>query len=191
MELIQHTLSWTTFFWSCLVLALIWLLSTKTTIGKNIVLRETRWQMTQWSRLLLVLVVTLFILVNPLLHLLAVAVLGVLYYVLVADSNTKSKLIDFGDSRKPSGLPLGIGSTTTTEQILVCTATDMASLLKEKQTLDKCLFSFPYIKDNPYPSIQYLDGKYNLTLRLTSDKYLASLVQYLRHAGFETVLKQN
>jgi len=190
MELIQHTLSWTTFFWSCLVLSLTWIVTTKTTIGKNIILRETRWTLRQWSRLLLVILVTLFILVNPILHLLAVAVLGALYYVLVADSSTKSKLIDFGEGRKTAGLSMGIGTAAASEHLLVCRAADMSSILEEKQTLDKCLFSFPYIKDNPYPSIQYLDGRYHLTLRLTSDKYLASLMEYLRHAGFETDLKQ-
>jgi len=188
MDLIKDTLSWSTFFVSIIVLAVVWLLSTRTQIGRNMISRETDMTLDNWARLLLVIAIALFILVNPVLHLIEVVVIGGLYKLLIVDKILGSDFLPGGDSQL-SETNTNVTANNSNPLSLVCEVSDEQSMLTSKSRLDQCLFSFPYVKDNPLPHTHYIDGRYHVSVKLTSDQYLASLLEYLRHSGFDTKLK--
>jgi len=186
MEIVKHTLTWSTFTWAGAILFILWLLTTKTQIGRNIVTRETPWSISKWSKLILVIAISLFILVNPIYHLIGVTIFGSLYYFLVSEGTIKSSLIKGSNSKSNKGLNLNLNTSKSGHYSLLCIERKSGNMIESRFMLERCLFSFPYLKDNPYPAIQYLDDQYQIDLDLTSSKYLASLMDYLRQAGFKT-----
>jgi|GEM_PF-2254831 len=183
MEFIQYTISWFTFFVILIICFSLWLLTTRTQIGRNIINQETSWGLEKWSRLLLLIVVAVFILVNPIYHLIAVMVLGALYYVFLANNQEKS-FLNFANGKRGQKINIGIPNGNAYSQTLIIKGNDFDDLLQERTMLEQCLFSFPYIKDQPFPSINYIEDRFEVGLSLTDEQYLASLVTYIKQANF-------
>ncbi len=179
------TLSWKWFFILGLILVIIWIISTKMRIGRTIVTQETPWTLPQWSRLLLVIGITLFILVDPIFHLSTVAIFAILYYVFVNKNflNTNIRKLGIRNDSLSGTLPFISGESSKVD--LLCKSTTHENMVKERKALDRCLFSFPQINDLNRPEVKYLDGEYHVTLSLSSSKYMSSLMEYIRKAGFE------
>lgn len=187
MEYIQNTISWTTFLWTCVITSLVYLISARTKIGVNFINTETKWTVRQWERVLLVVVMSMFILVNPVFHLLSVAIVGGLYYVLVHNKESNSNLFRLGETKH--ALSNSLSTSNKTQLFLECRAKDL-KIVQSKEKLQRCLFSFPYIKDNPNPNIHLVDDKYEVYLELSNIEFTASLLEYLRHSGFEVEIKK-
>ncbi|WP_235297050.1 hypothetical protein [Portibacter marinus] len=174
------TLSWKTFLIISGCLLILYLLSNRTRIGRLLVERETPFTGSQWTRILLVVLTTCFILVNPLFHLLTFAIFAILYYILVAKNFLSRNIMDLGSSK--DGLAfLSITKDTIT---ISCTPTTEISEREQKNALDKCLFSFPVIVGDE-PKVQYEDKTFIVELNLSSKKYTSSLMSYISRAGFE------
>ena len=171
------------------MVGLVWLFTTKTNIGSNIVAAETRWSQTQWVRVLLVIVISMFILVNPLFHLLAVAVIGGLYYLLVSEKEFGKNVFGFNE-RGPTTSSTSTISASKSTVILTCKALDDTNTLDSKEKLQRCLFSFPYIKEQPNPVIQYVEGNYEVDLSISDITYKTSLMEYICQSGFEVEIKK-
>ena len=174
------TLSWMSFFLICIGLTLVWFLTVRTSIGKFIIESQTPWNSTQWTPVLVVLLVTCFILVNPLLHLLTFMIIAALYYVIVAKSFLSKNIMDLGSSK--DGLKF---LNLNADKIkIICKPNIEATVLEQKRALEKCLFSFPLIAGKE-PEILYENNEYQVELNLSSKKYTSSLTSYIESAGFE------
>ncbi len=174
------TLSWMSFFLIGLGLVLVWFLTVRTRLGKLIIESQTPWNSSQWTRVLVVLLVTCFILVNPLLHLLTFLIIAALYYVLVAQNFLSKNIMDLGSSN--DGLNF---LNLNAEKIkIVCRPSSEVNVLEQKRALEKCLFSFPLIAGKE-PDILYENNEYQVELNLSSKKYASSLTSYIERAGFE------
>ena len=88
--------SWSFFLISALILAVIWIVTTRTRIGKIIIVQETPWTVSQWSRILLVILITLFILVDPLFHLITFGIFALLYYLFVNKNILETDIRNIG-----------------------------------------------------------------------------------------------
>ena len=146
--------------------------------------RETPWTLRQWQWLLLTLAITALVLVNPITHLIGTAVLGGLYYLLVANPKQRQRLLNTGPTQALSTMDNKM-KLQTEEVTIYCNADAGIGLNKSKSALQQCLFSFPYLDQEEVPTIHYRDGTFELSATLTSDKYKASLVDYIRDAGFQ------
>lgn len=164
-------------------------MTAKTRIGQRIINQETPWSVSQWSRLLLVLSITLFILVDPIFHLLTFAIFAILYYVFVNKNllNTNIRKLGVKNDMLPGNL--SFSSINEFSQEITCIPIEERSLYNESRAIDRCLFSFPYIENKAFPMVNYLNGEYHLKLNLTSEKFTSSLVDNLKKAGFEVILK--
>lgn len=183
---ILNAISWPLFFWIALGLLVLWILTTKTQIGRTIIEDETPWGLKQWERLLAIIGITVFILVSPLIHLIGILVLGGLYHVFVGDlSITKDHFLK-SKSRKESD-SLRIASDTHARPILICKSTNEARPKLAKQSLEKCLFSFPFIAEKP--KLRHLNNTFEIEPHLSNPKYLSSLIDYISHAGFQVEQK--
>ena len=173
------TMSWMTFLIIGLILGLLWLISNRTRIGRLLVERETPWTLDQWSRILLVILITALILVNPLFHLLTFGIFAILYYILVNKNFLSKNLMDL------SGRKERINFLSPKKQMikLVCKPTSDSSALDQKKAIDRCLFSFPLVTDNETLVLQEEDN-FIVSLNITSEKYTASLIKYISNAGF-------
>lgn len=184
--MLEHTtISWLTFFAGALVLLLVWFLTTRTRIGKIIIDEETPWSVDQWRRLLLVLLITLFILVNPLFHLMTAAIIGILYYFFVHQNFLR---------RNIRSISLNGDSSSRSNQLkslsLICEGNTFTDLNEEKKALNRCLFSFPHISHEAKPRVNYQDNYHALKVDLYHEKYKASFINYLQKEGF-TVKNKN
>lgn len=147
--------------------------------------RETSWTVRQWQWLLVALAITGLVLVNPVAHLIGTAVLGGLYYLLVASPKQRQRLLHSGSSATlDKNMQLLTGKTT-----IYCVADTDVGLTKAKSALQQCLFSFPYINQEVAPTLSYLDGKFELSVTLSANHYKASFVDYIRTAGFQIEYK--
>lgn len=183
------TFSWYSFFIIIAILIFVWILSTRTRIGRKIITQETPWSIPQWSRLLLVLGITLFILVDPLFHLLTFGIFAILYYVFVNKNFLNTNIRNIGVSNEVIGGSLPFILSDEKKLELICIPQDSQNLIAQRKAIDKCLFSFPFIDNKAYPVVKYLDGQYHLSLNLSSEKFTASLVEYIKKAGFQVNLK--
>lgn len=184
------TFSWLTFFVLLGIIAIIWVFTTKTKVGRLIIENETPWNQAQWTRLLLVVIITLFILVDPIFHLTTFGIFISLYYIIVNKNflNTNIRKIRV----KNEGVKSGLAFIVPQKKILslTCVPSESQDLISERNMLNKCLFSFPYIDDDTSPIVQYLNGSYNLELYLSSEKYTSSLIGFIEKAGFQVSIKQ-
>ena len=174
------TLTWTTFLIIGGCIILLYMLSNRTRIGRLLIERETPWTPSQWTRILLIVLITCFILVNPVFHLLTFAIFAVLYYILISQNFLSRNIIDLGHTREGLGL-LSLPKDTIK---LVCTPVVEGTERTHNLSLSKCLFSYPMIVGDE-PQIQYENDKFTVELNLISKKYTSSLVSYLSKAGFE------
>lgn len=174
-------LSWTLFFFLTAILAVVWFLTTQTLVGRQIIANRTNWSQRQWSRFLIVLLATVFIMVNPIYHLLATAVGITLYYILV-DNRSMGEMLAGIKNINTNSSTRNDGIKPNLSQTLLCQGKNHASMSEERLALERSLFSFPYI--NSRPTINYEDSKYTIQVSLTDGKYLASLQQYISEAGF-------
>ncbi len=184
------TISWTMFLILLLLLFVIWLLTTRTKIGKAIIIKETHWNIPQWSRLLMVMAFTFFILINPIVHLLAFAIFFVLYFFIVPNPLFKNRFREQFGFNESLNVSNPFISPNNKNIQLVCKSTSPTNLITERKALDKCLFSFPQINNFLKPEVSQIDEEYHLTLRLSSDEYLSSLMSYIRKSGFEVQIKK-
>jgi hypothetical protein len=183
------TISWFTFLISTLVLLFLWWLSTKTRIGRKVIIQETPWNESQWTRFLLVILITLFILVNPIFHLLTFGIFFALYYTFVSRNFLSRNFRKIGSGEKISANLPFIG-TTEDKVVLGCKYTKSDSILESKKAMDKCLFSFPMIDSQNTPIIKYNEEEIELELYATPNSYLASFINYIKKSGF-TVQNKN
>lgn len=181
--------SWFFFLIAAIILAVIWIVTTRTRIGKIIIVQETPWSVSQWSRILLVILITLFILVDPLFHLMTFGIFAVLYYLFVNKNILDTDIRNLGGKTDVLTSAIPFISTKVDKLELICTSNDHQNLLAEKTALNKCLFSFLQIDDHIYPKVNYIDGEYHLTLNLSSEKYASSVIDYIRKAGFQVRTK--
>ena len=181
------TISWTNFFIVAIILVLIWLLSTRTRLGKKIIIRETPWDISQWTRFLLAILITLFILIDPILHVLTIGIFGILYYVFVSKNLLFKNLrnINSGD-RINSGLSFISGGKNSIK--ILCKNIKHKNLLETKSQLDKCLFSFPMLLDGSTPFVQQINDEFEIELSLVSKDYVSSFMDYIKNSGFEVEL---
>ena len=181
--------SWSFFLISALILAVIWIVTTRTRIGKIIIVQETPWTVSQWSRILLVILITLFILVDPLFHLITFGIFALLYYLFVNKNILETDIRNIGGKNDVLTSTIPFISTKVDKLELICISENHPNLVAEKTALNKCLFSFLQIDDHIYPKVKYIDGAYHVTLNLSSEKYTSSMIDYIRKAGFQVRTK--
>jgi hypothetical protein len=130
----------------------------------------------------------MFILVNPVFHLLTTGIFALLYYIFVNKNVLGRKINYIGNGTDPlrSGIDFG-GNSFPIE--LKCIGKDFSGQLVERKALDRCLFSFLTVSSNPFPEVDYIDGVYHVKGELSSKKYYSSLIQYIQRAGFEIEIK--
>lgn len=177
------SISWNTFFIGFIIIFLIWAFTTRTSLGQKIISYETPWSSSQWSKILLIFIATLFILVNPILHLVTGAIICALYYLFILNSDTKVLEIDTGIEKvdiTSTSFPIQSSLLTIT-----CNSSKYESLHTEKKALDKCLFSFLYIDSHTKPRMSYIHGEHKITVKISAEKYTSSLADYITKAGFE------
>ena len=184
------TFSWFTFIIIIAILVIVWLFTSKTRIGRKIIVQETPWTIPQWSRLLLVLAITLFILVDPIFHLLTFAIFAILYYVFVNKNFLNTNIRNIGVNSEVMGGTIPFMMADEKQLELICIPDKAQNLIAERKALDKCLFSFPFIDDKTYPKVKYLGGEYHLALNLSSEKFTSSLIEYIKKSGFQVNIKK-
>lgn len=183
------TISWMSLLIGVGLLFIIWILTSKTRYGRLIVTRETPWNVRQWTTILVIIAITMFILVNPVFHLLTTGIFAVLYYVFVNKNILGRKISHLGNGKESlrGGIDFGAKAPFTLE--LHCKGIDFSGQLAERKALDKCLFSFLTVSSNPFPEVDHIDGVYHVKGELSSKKYYSSLIQYIQRAGFEIEIK--
>lgn len=179
---------WSTFLGLCLVIFLIWIITTQTQVGRRFVRERTSWTRRQWDRVLLIAVATLFIMVNPVYHLIGTGVAVVLYFLFVDRRNIKKTLLKSDKRTLESSSPFSTISLKKPQIYISCKGKQHKNMIKERNILEKCLFSFPFIEDTPFPKVQYMDETYHIDLNLSDEKYYDSLISYLDHAGFDILM---
>ncbi len=184
------TISWPLFILIVSGLIGIWMITTKTTIGKTLLTRELPWSVKKWSRFLLMLGITAFIMVHPVFHVMGLVILGVLYYLFVSDRSLSEQW--YTRRAKTSGQGESAIHKTRNKGSVSLVITDInknRGLVLSRRALDKCIFSFPYISDKQDPRINYINDKYEVSVSLSSYTYIASFVDYIKQAGFEIEIK--
>jgi hypothetical protein len=184
------TISWPTFFIACAVLLLTWLWTSRTKQGRLLVEHNSPWTASQWKRVLIVLVLTLFILINPIFHLLAAGILVGLYYLFVG-RNFMSLPTSTTAAKEDRSLFTGNKIESSASFILTCLRNDDSNQLDARQQLDRCLFSFPFIRPHTFPKIQYVDGIFEVEVDLDAAAHLDSLIHYIKASGFDIKQKNN
>ncbi len=182
-------ISWFTFLVIFLIIALIWILTTRNRIGRMIIERETPWTTIQWSRILLAVLITCFILVNPIFHLSTAIIFGALYYLFVIQGFLQRNMISLnrGSDSKRS---IKFAQDHKEMISLICTPEDNNQINKSRLALEKCLFSFNQVEDDFPPVIHFENGQFTVQLKI-NEYYFASLSDYISAEGFQvSKLKQ-
>jgi len=185
----EFSISWVTFLIGILMVWMVWIFSTRTRVGQALIIDRTPWTLPQWYRVLIVVGVTLFILVNPVFHLLGAGVMFGLYYVLVVKGFIPFQNISSWENKGREAAVAGSDTVGVKLLTLTCQGKNHGNLISEKKMLDRCLYSFPFIVDSAKTEVQYLDGKYFVSVQLSSAVYTSSLVDYLVKSGFEILQK--
>lgn len=183
------TISWWTLLLGIGFLFLIWLLTTRTRYGRLIINRETPWNTRQWTTILIIIAITMFILVNPVFHLMTTGIFAILYYIFVSKNALGRNLNYLGKSTESLRSGLDFTSTRNGSVRITCKGKDFSNKIEERRTLDKCLFSFLGAVKTPIPKVDYIDGEYHIQGDFLSKKYYSSLIQYIQNSGFEIEIK--
>lgn len=176
-------ISWFTFLIISLIIVLIWILTTRNRIGRMIIERETPWNTIQWSRILLAILITSFLLVNPIFHLSTAIIFGALYYLFVIQGFMQRNMIALnrGNDSKRS---IKFSSDNKELHCLICTPEETQQINKARIALEKCLFSFNQVEDDLPPKIHFENGQFSVQLKI-NENYLASLSDYISKEGFQ------
>lgn len=178
------SISWTFFFYGAIVLILLWYLLCKTNIGRNFISIETKLNELQWTRLFVVLVGILFILVNPLTHLIIIFILAFSFLFI-----TQKKILGRSIFGEPLKKNIALINNSIDIDLNCHSKTEYSDINKEILRLKSVLFGFPYLKNKSELQINHLNGVFNIKGKVNSEEALIPFKQLLQNSKFE-ILKE-